>query len=65
MRCRELEIIIAHSRTENVNVRDVHSSSLKDGVSTSRDPGGSVPKISKDFGKESKITEVNKIPFEI
>ncbi|XP_060270423.1 A-kinase anchor protein 9 isoform X13 [Ovis aries] len=64
LRCRELEIIIAHSRTENVNVRDVHSSSLKDGVSTSRDPGGSVPKISKDFGKESKITEVNKIPFE-
>ncbi|XP_069443457.1 A-kinase anchor protein 9 isoform X7 [Ovis canadensis] len=64
LRCRELEIIIAHSRTENVNVRDVHSSSLKDGVSTSRDPGGSVPKISKGFGKESKITEVNKIPFE-
>uniref|UniRef100_A0A4W2DSU8 A-kinase anchoring protein 9 n=1 Tax=Bos indicus x Bos taurus TaxID=30522 RepID=A0A4W2DSU8_BOBOX len=64
LRCRELEIIIDHSRTENVNVHDVHLSSLKDGVSTSRDPGGSVPKINKDFGKESKIMEVNKIPFE-
>ncbi|XP_040116196.1 A-kinase anchor protein 9 isoform X7 [Oryx dammah] len=64
LRCRELEIILDHRRTENVNVRDVHLSSLKDGVSTSRDPGGSVPKISNDFGKESKIMEVNKIPFE-
>ncbi|XP_055276380.1 A-kinase anchor protein 9 isoform X4 [Moschus berezovskii] len=63
LRCRELEIIIDH-RTENVNVHDVHLSSLKDGVSTSRDPGGSVPKINNDFGKESRIMEVNKIPFE-
>ncbi|XP_065794649.1 A-kinase anchor protein 9 isoform X5 [Muntiacus reevesi] len=64
LRCRELEVIIDHSRTENVNVHDVHLSSLKDGVSSSRDPGGSVPKINNDFGKESKIIEVNKIPFE-
>ncbi|KAB0341612.1 hypothetical protein FD754_018538, partial [Muntiacus muntjak] len=64
LRCRELQVIIDHSRTENVNVHDVHLSSLKDGVSSSRDPGGSVPKINNDFGKESKIIEVNKIPFE-
>ncbi|KAB0375769.1 hypothetical protein FD755_012412, partial [Muntiacus reevesi] len=64
LRCRELEVIIDHSRTENVNVHDVHLSSLKDGVSSSRDSGGSVPKINNDFGKESKIIEVNKIPFE-
>ncbi|XP_070327857.1 A-kinase anchor protein 9 isoform X10 [Odocoileus virginianus] len=64
LRCRELEIIIDHSRTENVNVHDVHLSTLKDGVSSSRDPGGSVPKINNDFGKESRIMEVNKIPLE-
>ncbi|XP_043728829.1 A-kinase anchor protein 9 isoform X7 [Cervus elaphus] len=64
LRCRELEVIIDHSRIENVNVHDVHLSSLKDGVSSSRDPGGSVPKIKHDFGKESKTMEVNKIPFE-
>ncbi|XP_068406788.1 A-kinase anchor protein 9 isoform X1 [Eschrichtius robustus] len=64
LRCRELEIIINHNRTEDVNVCAVHLSSLKDGVLTSRDSGGSVPKISKDFGEESKIMELNKIPFE-
>nr|XP_020746289.1 A-kinase anchor protein 9 isoform X5 [Odocoileus virginianus texanus] len=64
LRCRELEIIIDHSRTENVSVHDVHLSTSKDGVSSSRDPGGSVPKINNDFGKESRIMEVNKIPFE-
>ncbi|XP_057586285.1 A-kinase anchor protein 9 isoform X2 [Hippopotamus amphibius kiboko] len=64
LRCRELEIIINHNRTENVNVHDVHLSSLKDGVLTSRDSGGSIPKINKDFGEESEIMEVNKIPFE-
>ncbi|XP_057405546.1 A-kinase anchor protein 9 isoform X5 [Balaenoptera acutorostrata] len=64
LRCRELEIIINHNRTEDANVCAVHLSSLKDGVFTSRDSGGSVPKISKDFGEESKIMELNKIPFE-
>ncbi|KAB0392587.1 hypothetical protein E2I00_007342 [Balaenoptera physalus] len=64
LRCRELEIIINHNRTEDANVCAVHLSSLKDGVLTSRDSGESVPKISKDFGEESKIMELNKIPFE-
>uniref|UniRef100_A0A8C9CM95 A-kinase anchoring protein 9 n=1 Tax=Phocoena sinus TaxID=42100 RepID=A0A8C9CM95_PHOSS len=64
LRCRELEIIINHNRTEDVNVCAVHLSSLKDGVLTSRDSGGYVPKISKDFGEESKIMELNEIPIE-
>ncbi|XP_022441282.2 A-kinase anchor protein 9 isoform X11 [Delphinapterus leucas] len=64
LRCRELEIIINHNRTEDVNVCAVHLSSLKDGVLTSRDSGGCVPKISKDFGEESKIMELNEIPIE-
>ncbi|XP_067602537.1 A-kinase anchor protein 9 isoform X12 [Pseudorca crassidens] len=64
LRCRELEIIINHNMTEDVNVCAVHLSSLKDGVLTSRDSGGCVPKISKDFGEESKIMELNEIPIE-
>ncbi|KAL2777396.1 A-kinase anchor protein 9 isoform 3 [Daubentonia madagascariensis] len=66
LRCRELEIIINHNRTENVNVCDVQLSSLTDGVVTvtSRDSGGSVSKINKGFGEESKIMVEDKIPFE-
>ncbi|XP_066095672.1 A-kinase anchor protein 9 isoform X3 [Saccopteryx bilineata] len=65
LRCRELEIIINHNRTENVSGCDVQLSSLKDGVVTmiSRDSGGSVSKINNNFG-ESKIMEDEKIPFE-
>ncbi|XP_039734058.1 A-kinase anchor protein 9 isoform X3 [Pteropus medius] len=65
LRCRELEIIINHTRTENVSVCDVQLSSLKDGVVTvtSRDSGGSVSKINKDFS-ESEIMEDGKVPFE-
>nr|XP_036875701.1 A-kinase anchor protein 9 isoform X12 [Manis javanica] len=57
LRCRELEIIINHKRTENVNV------SLQDGVVTmrDRDSGGSVSKINKYFGEESKIKEDNSL----
>lgn len=66
LRCRELEIIINHKRTENVDVCDVQLDSLKDGVvtMTSKDSGGSVSKINKDFVEESKIMEEDKIPFE-
>ncbi|XP_047551995.1 A-kinase anchor protein 9 isoform X7 [Lutra lutra] len=65
LRCRELEIIINHKRTENVDVCDVQLDSLKDGgvTMTSKDSGGSVSKINKDF-VESKIMEEDKIPFE-
>uniref|UniRef100_A0A452S945 ELK domain-containing protein n=1 Tax=Ursus americanus TaxID=9643 RepID=A0A452S945_URSAM len=66
LRCRELEIIINHKRTENVNVCDVQLDSLKDGVvtMTGKDSGGSISKINKDFVEESKIMEEDKIPFE-
>ncbi|XP_059252862.1 A-kinase anchor protein 9 isoform X3 [Mustela nigripes] len=66
LRCRELEIIINHKRTENVEVCDVQLDSLKDGVvtMTNKDSGGSVSKINKDFVEESKIMEEDKIPFE-
>ncbi|XP_058381351.1 A-kinase anchor protein 9 isoform X7 [Diceros bicornis minor] len=64
LRCRELEIIINHNRTENVNVCDVELSSLRDGVvtTTSRDSG--ISKINKSFGEESKIMKEDKISFE-
>nr|XP_019572170.1 PREDICTED: A-kinase anchor protein 9 isoform X2 [Rhinolophus sinicus] len=66
LRCRELEIIINHTKTENVSVCDVQLSSLKDEVVnvTSRDSGGSISKINKDFGEELKIMEDESIPFE-
>ncbi|KAM8936134.1 A-kinase anchor protein 9 isoform 2-T3 [Lycaon pictus] len=66
LRCRELEIIINHKRTENINVCDDQLDSLKDGVMTitSKDSGGSISKINKDCGEESKIMEEYKIPFE-
>ncbi|XP_036086229.1 A-kinase anchor protein 9 isoform X6 [Rousettus aegyptiacus] len=65
LRCRELEIIINHTRTENVSVCDVQLSSFKDGVVTvtSRDSGGSVSKINKDFS-ESETIEDEKVLFE-
>ncbi|XP_057360482.1 A-kinase anchor protein 9 isoform X6 [Manis pentadactyla] len=62
LRCRELEIIINQKRTENVNVCDAELS-LQDGVVTmrGRDSGGSVSKINKYFGEESKIKEDNSL----
>ncbi|XP_070280325.1 A-kinase anchor protein 9 isoform X3 [Myotis yumanensis] len=65
LRCKELEVIISHNRTENISGCDVQLSSLNDGVvtMTSRESEGSVSKINKDFG-ESKIVEDEKIPFE-
>ncbi|XP_032258087.1 A-kinase anchor protein 9 isoform X5 [Phoca vitulina] len=66
LRCRELEIIINHKRTENVNVCDAQLVSLKDGgvTMTGKDSGELVSKINKDFVEESKIMEEDKIPFE-
>ncbi|KAM9216535.1 A-kinase anchor protein 9 [Dugong dugon] len=66
LRCRELEIIINHNRTENVNVFDVQSHSFKDRVVTvtSRDSEGSLSKINKGFVEELRVMEEDKIPFE-
>ncbi|XP_062035094.1 A-kinase anchor protein 9 isoform X2 [Lepus europaeus] len=65
LRCRELEIIINHNRTENTHVDDVPLSSLKDGVVTvtSRDSGASVSQINQCSGEESKLMVEDKIPF--
>nr|XP_051708702.1 A-kinase anchor protein 9 isoform X3 [Oryctolagus cuniculus] len=65
LRCRELEIIINHSRTENTHVDDVPLSSLKDGAVTvtSRDSGSSVSQINQCSGEESKLMVEDKIPF--
>ncbi|XP_006834457.1 PREDICTED: A-kinase anchor protein 9 [Chrysochloris asiatica] len=67
LRCRELEIIINHNRTETVNVFDVHPGSLKDrlvAVTSSCDIGGPLSKTSKGFHDESKVMEENKINLE-
>ncbi|XP_077007848.1 A-kinase anchor protein 9 isoform X17 [Tamandua tetradactyla] len=66
LRCRELEIIITHNKTENVSMFDVQSSSLKGGVGTvtSRDFKEPVSKIHKGFCEESEVMKEDKIPFE-
>uniref|UniRef100_A0A2K5LCL0 A-kinase anchoring protein 9 n=1 Tax=Cercocebus atys TaxID=9531 RepID=A0A2K5LCL0_CERAT len=66
LRCRELEIIINHNRAENVQSCDTQVSSLSDGVvtMTSRDAEGSVSKVNKSFGEESKIMVEDKVSFE-
>uniref|UniRef100_A0A8C4PTE8 A-kinase anchoring protein 9 n=1 Tax=Equus asinus asinus TaxID=83772 RepID=A0A8C4PTE8_EQUAS len=66
LRCRELEIIINHNRTENVNVCDVQLKSLRERVvtMTSGESGGPISKINKDFGEESKMMKEDKISFE-
>nr|XP_008515554.1 PREDICTED: A-kinase anchor protein 9 isoform X1 [Equus przewalskii] len=66
LRCRELEIIINHNKTENVNVCDVQLKSLRERVvtMTSGESGGPISKINKDFGEESKMMKEDKISFE-
>ncbi|KAG8508411.1 A-kinase anchor protein 9, partial [Galemys pyrenaicus] len=66
LRCRELEVIVSHKRTENVKVCDTPLSSVEDGIMTvtSSDSGRSISKSNKDFGEESKIVEEDKIPLE-
>ncbi|XP_055128692.1 A-kinase anchor protein 9 isoform X5 [Symphalangus syndactylus] len=66
LRCRELEIIINHNRAENVQSCDTQVSSLLDGVvtMTSRDAEGSISKVNKSFGEESKIMVEDKVSFE-
>ncbi|XP_055974609.1 A-kinase anchor protein 9 isoform X3 [Sorex fumeus] len=66
LRCRELEIIIDHNRTENISVCDGQLSSLKDGdlTFTSSDSGSTFSKINSNFGKQSKKMEDDHIPLE-
>uniref|UniRef100_A0A8C2YLK1 A-kinase anchoring protein 9 n=1 Tax=Chinchilla lanigera TaxID=34839 RepID=A0A8C2YLK1_CHILA len=60
LKCRELESVINHNRCE------VELSSLEDGVvaRTSKDSGGSISEIRKEFGEESNIVLKDKNPFE-
>uniref|UniRef100_A0A2K6SWI8 A-kinase anchoring protein 9 n=1 Tax=Saimiri boliviensis boliviensis TaxID=39432 RepID=A0A2K6SWI8_SAIBB len=65
LKCRELEIIINHNRAENIQSCDTQVSSLSDGVvtMTSRDAEGSISKVNKSFGEESKIMVEDKVSF--
>ncbi|XP_054980912.1 A-kinase anchor protein 9 isoform X2 [Sorex araneus] len=66
LRCRELEIILDHNRTENISVCDGQLSSLKDGVLTltSSDSGSTFSKINSNLGKQPKKMENDDIPLE-
>nr|XP_009000744.2 A-kinase anchor protein 9 isoform X7 [Callithrix jacchus] len=65
LKCRELEIIINHNRAENIQSCDTQVSSLSDGVVTvtSRDAEGSISKVNRSFGEESKIMVEDKVSF--
>ncbi|XP_032108947.1 A-kinase anchor protein 9 isoform X2 [Sapajus apella] len=65
LKCRELEIIINHNRAENIQSCDTQVSYLSGGVvtMTSRDAEGSISKVNKSFGEESKITVEDKASF--
>ncbi|KAM4855840.1 A-kinase anchor protein 9 isoform X2 [Urocitellus parryii] len=66
LRCQELELLINHHRAENINMCDVHLSSLQDGIVTiiSKDSQGSLSNVGEDFGEESKTVVEEKISFE-
>ncbi|KAM4855462.1 A-kinase anchor protein 9-like [Urocitellus parryii] len=66
LRCQELELLINHHRAENINMCDVHLSSLQDGIVTiiSKDSQGSLSNVGEDFGEESKTVVEEKFSFE-
>lgn len=66
LRCQELELLINHHRAENINMCDVHLSSLQDGIVTiiSKDSQGSLSNVGEDFGEEPKRVVEEKISFE-
>ncbi|XP_076964627.1 A-kinase anchor protein 9-like [Callospermophilus lateralis] len=66
LKCQELELLINHHRAENINICDVHLSSLQDGIVTiiSKDSQGSLSNVGEDFGEESKTVVEEKISFE-
>ncbi|XP_076964407.1 LOW QUALITY PROTEIN: A-kinase anchor protein 9-like [Callospermophilus lateralis] len=66
LKCQELELLINHHRAENINMCDVHLSSLQDGIVTTinKDSQGSLSNVGEDFGEESKTVVEEKISFE-
>uniref|UniRef100_UPI004038884A A-kinase anchor protein 9-like isoform X2 n=1 Tax=Callospermophilus lateralis TaxID=76772 RepID=UPI004038884A len=66
LRFQELELLINHHRAENINMCDVHLSSLQDGIVTiiNKDSQGSLSNVDEDFGEESKTVVEEKISFE-
>ncbi|KAM5125871.1 LOW QUALITY PROTEIN: A-kinase anchor protein 9-like [Callospermophilus lateralis] len=66
LRFQELELLINHHRAENINMCDVHLSSLQDGIVTiiNKDSQGSLSNVGEDFGEESKTVVEEKISFE-
>ncbi|KAM5147719.1 LOW QUALITY PROTEIN: A-kinase anchor protein 9-like [Callospermophilus lateralis] len=66
LRFQELELLINHHRAENINICDVHLSSLQDGIVTiiNKDSQGSLSNVGEDFGEESKTVVEEKISFE-
>ncbi|KAM5126160.1 LOW QUALITY PROTEIN: A-kinase anchor protein 9-like [Callospermophilus lateralis] len=66
LRFQELELLINHHRAENINMCDVHLSSLQDGIVTiiNKDSQGSLSNVGEDFGEESKTVVEAKISFE-
>ncbi|KAM5125620.1 LOW QUALITY PROTEIN: A-kinase anchor protein 9-like [Callospermophilus lateralis] len=66
LRFQELELLINHHRAENINICDVHLSSLQDEIVTiiNKDSQGSLSNVGEDFGEESKTVVEEKISFE-
>ncbi|XP_036615019.1 A-kinase anchor protein 9 [Trichosurus vulpecula] len=65
-RCKELEIIVGHSRAEHVDGLKLKPCDFKDGIQTegSKDSRSPVFKINKDFSEGAKIIDENKLSFE-
>ncbi|XP_043823210.1 A-kinase anchor protein 9 isoform X2 [Dromiciops gliroides] len=65
-RCKELEIIVGHSRAEHVDELKLKLFDLRDDIQTegSKDSKNPTFKINKDFSEGTKIIEENKISFE-
>ncbi|XP_027703644.1 A-kinase anchor protein 9 isoform X3 [Vombatus ursinus] len=65
-RCKELEIIVGHSRAEHVDELKLKPCSFKDGIQTegSKDSESPAFKIHEDFSEGAQIIEENKVSFE-
>uniref|UniRef100_A0A5F8G920 A-kinase anchoring protein 9 n=1 Tax=Monodelphis domestica TaxID=13616 RepID=A0A5F8G920_MONDO len=65
-KCKELEIIIGHSRAEHMDELKLKLCDFKDGIQTeeSKDSERFVFKKNKDFSEGAKITEENEISSE-
>ncbi|XP_072506148.1 A-kinase anchor protein 9-like isoform X2 [Notamacropus eugenii] len=60
-RCKELEIIVGHSRAEHMDELKLKPCNFKDGIQTqgNKDSAAPVFKINKDFDEGAKIIEMN------